>query len=279
MLTRLTTLTVTALCAAGALASTAHAATGDLYVATTDAGTLQRHGAAGDYTLTLRSPSRLVTAFTDRPTRSSKAQHLRGFVADWAGNGFAADAPNAALVIDAAPRDRNVFVFTLSKPRIAKSGALVLRAHRVTSTPSGRLSTFAASASRTAAPRAFKRASLFIDAAADPVPVSVNISGLPAGQTAEIDFANAQISAPSADVPTLASTETATNVEFGPASLSWTARVQSAAGTARTLVVPQDSSGKLSGTLNAPKGTIVSMTVGNGLEFVVSPGAFSAPIS
>jgi hypothetical protein len=86
-----------------------------LYVQETAGGSIERLG-DGAYRLRLTGVSPRVTTFTDRPQRRAGSQGLEGFVGSWGANGFAADAPNAALVLDHAPASRDVALLTLSHP-------------------------------------------------------------------------------------------------------------------------------------------------------------------
>jgi hypothetical protein len=154
-----------AVLAVAVLAPIADAATpapgGELYVATAGGGTLTPT-AHGRYRLVLRHPSTRITAFSDHPARSSRGESLRSFVAHWSKAGFAADPPNAALVVDHAPADRDVMVLELSKPELTRSGALTFHARRVGATGAGALKAFARRADGKLQ-RSFGRAGLFID--------------------------------------------------------------------------------------------------------------------
>src|SRR4051812_44241822 len=96
-------------------ASTAAAAPGKgghpegslLYVQQTSETSIERLG-HGAYRLRLTGVSPRISTFTDRPQRRAGIQGLDGFVKSWEGNGFAADPPNAALVLDHAPASRDV---------------------------------------------------------------------------------------------------------------------------------------------------------------------------
>jgi hypothetical protein len=88
--------------AAAAPAGGGHAEGSLLYLQETAGGSIQRLG-AGAYRLRLTGVSPRVTTFTDRPRRRAGRQGLEGFVGSWKANGFAADPPNAALVLDHAP--------------------------------------------------------------------------------------------------------------------------------------------------------------------------------
>lgn len=112
-----------ALLSLAVFASTAVAAPGSgshskgslLYVQETADGSIQRLG-DGAYRLRLTGISPRVTTFTDRPHRRAGSQGLQGFVGSWRANGFAADPPNAALVLDHAPAAHDVALLTLSHP-------------------------------------------------------------------------------------------------------------------------------------------------------------------
>jgi len=86
-----------------------------LYVQETAGGSIHRLG-DGAYRLRLTGISPRVTTFTDRPRRRAGNQGLKGFVGSWGANGFAADPPNAALVLDHAPAAHDVALLTLSHP-------------------------------------------------------------------------------------------------------------------------------------------------------------------
>lgn len=86
-----------------------------LYVQETAGGSIERAG-DGAYRLRLTGVSPQVTTFTDRPRRQAGRQGLERFVGSWKANGFAADPPNAALVLDDAPASRDVALLTLSHP-------------------------------------------------------------------------------------------------------------------------------------------------------------------
>ena len=92
-------------------------ATGSLlYVQRTAGGSIERLR-GGAYRLRLTGVSPRVTTFTDRPRRRAGQQGLESFLGSWQANGFAADPPNAALVLDRAPASHDVALLTLSHPR------------------------------------------------------------------------------------------------------------------------------------------------------------------
>jgi hypothetical protein len=112
-----------ALLSLAVFASTAVAAPGStgpskgslLYVQETAGGSIQRLS-DGAYRLRLTGISPRVTTFTDRPRRRAGSQGLKGFVGSWGANGFGADPPNAALVLDHAPAAHDIALLTLSHP-------------------------------------------------------------------------------------------------------------------------------------------------------------------
>lgn len=108
-------LTVFASTAAAAPAKSGHAKGSLLYVQETAGGSIERLGDSA-YRLRLTGVSPRVTTFTDRPRRRAGRQGLEGFIGSWRANGFAADPPNAALVLDRAPAARDVALLTLSHP-------------------------------------------------------------------------------------------------------------------------------------------------------------------
>lgn len=86
-----------------------------LFVQETAGGSIERLG-HGAYRLRLTGVSPRVTTFTDRPRRRAGSQGLPSFVGTWGANGFAADPPNAALVLDHAPASHDIALLTLSHP-------------------------------------------------------------------------------------------------------------------------------------------------------------------
>jgi len=156
-------------------ASSGHSQGSLLYVQETAGGSIQRLG-DGAYRLRLTGISPRVTTFTDRPRRRAGSQGLEGFVGSWGANGFAADPPNAALVLDHAPAAHDVALLTLSHPHYNRARqTLTYRA-----TPLHGRDTALASFARRADPvRAgdLGAASLFVDDGGALSTVVFNISG------------------------------------------------------------------------------------------------------
>jgi hypothetical protein len=159
-----------------------------LYVQQTDGGNL-RHLAGGGFRLELTGVSPRVSTFTDRPRRRAGSRSLRQFVAGWGKAGFAADPPNAALVLDGAPRSRDVAMLTLSRPRYDRRRHTL--SYRVKPLREKDTDTLAGFAKRGDPVRAgdFGSASLFVDNGAAQVGyagITVEISNAPAGQTFQL---------------------------------------------------------------------------------------------
>jgi hypothetical protein len=165
------------------------AAAGELFVQPAAGGSLERvPGAPGQYLLTLTG-TEAVTAFADRPERRAGLETTRRLVSRWASRGFAADPPNAALVVDGAPRGRDVAVFTISRPRLGAGGRTVtFRARRVPVRPQGALAGLHRRADAPV-PGRFGRASLFIDPSAAPANrIALRITGDTGGTLSTIRF-------------------------------------------------------------------------------------------
>ncbi len=133
-----------------------------LYVQASAGGSVQRLS-SGAFRLRLTGVAPHVSTFTDRPRRRAGSEGLAGFVGQWRENGFAADPPNAALVLDRAPRSRDVALLTLSHPRYDHGReTLTYRATPLRGADAGALASFA----RRGDPvrqGAFGAASLFVD--------------------------------------------------------------------------------------------------------------------
>lgn len=168
-------LPVPACAAAAAPGTSSHPEGSSLYVQETAGGSIERLG-DGAYRLTLTGVSPRVTTFTDRPRRRAGQQRLETFVAGWQANGFAADPPNAALVLDHAPASRDVALLTLSHPHYDRARhTLTYRASPLR----GRDPALASFARRADPIRAehLGPASLFVDDGGGTSSVVFNISG------------------------------------------------------------------------------------------------------
>lgn len=154
-----------------------------LYVQESDGGSVQRL-ASGAFRLRLTGVSPRVSTFTDRPRRHAGSESLRGFVGQWRANGFAADPPNAALVLDRAPHSRDVALLTLSRPRYDRGReVLTYRATPLRGADAGALASFARRGDPVRAGE-FGAASLFVDdGGAGFAQITLTFDGATAGQT------------------------------------------------------------------------------------------------
>lgn len=105
-----------------AVVPTADAST--LFVQDFSAGSVKRVS-ENRFDLTIRARGDM-TAFADRPARKTWRLATSTFVSRWSTYGFDADPPNAALVIDGAPRDADALAVTLLSVH-RRRGALVYR--------------------------------------------------------------------------------------------------------------------------------------------------------
>jgi hypothetical protein len=159
--------------------SSAQEPTGSMFVVSGQRGELTRVEAQrGRYDLLLRNVGQ-VTSFTDRPARRGDTLSLARLVRRWRGFGFVEDPPNAALVLADAPRDSDVLILELGRPRLARGGrAIAVRARLVPQRRPDALAAFSRRADRRVAAR-FRRASLFIDPSGQQtVTVAFAVTGL-----------------------------------------------------------------------------------------------------
>jgi hypothetical protein len=166
-----------------------------------------------------------------------------------------------------------VYTFELSKPRIGKSGALVFRAKRIGPPSGGPLEALGKRADRPAAHR-FSGASLFVDAGgATQVPVTVNVSGLAAGQSVSLNFNDSLgLDATSSWHPQF-QTDGNANVVFGSTDML----VISLGGTLNGSMGISVAGGDVAGSARIPVGATVTMSVNGGPPVQISNGAFAVP--
>ena len=158
-------------------AGAAQASPGSLFVLPGGSGTLKRERGRLRLVLSDAGP---VSSFTDRPERRADSMSLRRFVRRWRALGFVADPPNAALVLDAAPRSRDVVVLELGRPRLGRRGRVSMPVRLVPGRRPAALRRFLARADR-GVPARFGRATLFVDAGgAQQVSLVVEVSNMPA---------------------------------------------------------------------------------------------------
>jgi hypothetical protein len=157
-----------------------------LYVQESAGGSVQRLDSGG-FRLRLTGISARVWSFTDRPRRRAGSEGLTDFVGQWGANGFVADPPNAALVLDRGPRSRDVALLTLSHPRYDRGHkALTYRATPLRE-DAGALASFARRGDPVRAGE-FGAASLFVDdgGGAAFTPITLTVTGVTPGQTISV---------------------------------------------------------------------------------------------
>jgi hypothetical protein len=269
-------LAVAAVAAAAPAAGAATPKAGpDLYVATTAGGKLTKVEGKGRYKLTLKDPANTVSAFADRPERTASTVSLSRFVQDWGANGFAADAPNAALVLDQAPAAHDVYTFELGTPRIKPDGDVVLRVKRVGARPAGALEPIVKRADK-GTPRGFGRASLFIDDGATQTPLMIQ-ADLPVNTNALLLFNDPLSLQPNGSFgPYVVSEGGSGSVNMDPTSVT----LQSGAGGAATetqIAVAHTGTGPVTGVAQLPAGGTLTIKV-NGTTYTIGNGAFSLPL-
>ncbi len=260
--------------AAAALVAPAAEAQGpdapELYVATTAGGKLTQTHTPGVYRLKLIDPAQSVSAFTDHPVRGASTETLEQWVADWTQNGFAADPPNAALVLDHAPSSRDVYTFALSNPRLGRSGALTFRAQRIGAPSTGPLEQLGKRADRPTA-RGFGRASLFIDDSAPQTPIAVSVSGIPAGQVVVLNLdQELSLDAGQSFQPDITVQGSARVLLPGNAVI-----VGGSTGTLSGQLGLAVAGSDVSGTAQIPAGATVTISVNGGATHAIANGKFS----
>lgn len=165
-------------------ANAAESAPSLLFVQTTSAGTWEANG-DGSYALTLTKPGPHLTVFTDRPDRAASSMTTESFVARWPSFGFTGVPPNAALVVNDAPADRNTAVVELTDP--VATGGEVRYTARIAGDLGGAFDTYESDGD---VPAVFGSAALFIDNAAASSAfqqVMLTITGVQPGQAINVN--------------------------------------------------------------------------------------------
>lgn len=232
----------------------------------------------GGFSLVLSAPSRSVTGFSDRPQRLLGRRTVNSFVSGWGRLGFAADPPNAALVVDDAPSNDDVNVFELSHPALGRGGhTLRFRARPLSRAPTGLLSRYARAADRPRA-RSFGRSSLFIDGSGQIVGLVFAFTATPEeSQGGSVTFSNATIV--DSDVTAAAGTPLA---EVGVTAQSFELTSGGGAPFSATvaLQVQVDSGAtNVQGGAVVPGGGTGRVSVNGGSAQALSGGDFSLPLS
>jgi hypothetical protein len=250
-------------------AGVAQASPGSLFVLPGGSGTLQRERGRLRLVLSDAGP---VSSFTDRPERRADSLSLRRFVRRWRALGFEADPPNAALVLDGAPRSRDVVILELGRPRLGRHARVSMPVRLVPGRRPAALRRFLARADR-AVPARFGRASLFVDASgAQSVSLVVEVSNMPAS-ILSIGFTESW---------------TISNVQgqFGTTGVPFSLLRASARGLILQSAASSEAIGlifQLTGTGNAVTGTAqvpagASVEVVAPVDATITTGAFSIPL-
>jgi hypothetical protein len=252
-----------------------HASAGDLYVATAGGGSLTPTGHGGDtYRLRLDHPGQAITSFADHPGRVADDTTPKALVDGWKADGFEADPPNAALVVNGAPADHDVMVVELTKPQLTKSGALTFDAKRIPAPKDGALKAFAPRADRSVATH-FGGASLFIDNGANVVPVTLNVT-MPANSVAMITPRDGFALAPGAGSPT-------TLISHGPIDGSLQSNTMLLRADQVTSVTETvgmvDGAGPLAIDANYINGASATISVNGGAAQPLPSGNSTIPVS
>lgn len=264
------------LCPTAVLAAPAAASANDLYVVSGMQGSLITAGRPGLYTLRFDAPAARVTGFTDHPQRTATSETLAHFVSDWKARGFAADPPNAALVLDGAPRARDTFVFELTRPRLTRDGALTLSARRLTGVPQGALRSVARGADHVAPPRAFTSASLFVDDGGSPTYTLTLAATLGANEPMVMSFDAGTVLDPyPADAPAAFTTTAAAGLMLPSDAISIYPGTSAATATL-SIQISSDSS-PITGTMQLPAGAMATASINGGAAIPLAAGRFSLP--
>lgn len=274
----LAALAVASFLAPGAGAA-AHAPTtgesgGDLYLLQAEGGVLSASK------LVLHGVAPGVTDFTDRPRRSAGLVGVTKFTSDWTST-FGAVAPNAALEVQGAPKDRDVALIELRKPRYdARTRTLTFTVHRLNHDADPALKEFDRRADGTAVKR-FGHASLFVDSGGETLVAATIRVSVPGSSNLAIEFTGetsysggvylSGIDTP----PTFGTPPTSTGLIFLQGS-KLTFEASGGAGmSAEVIVFVTESGGRISGTATLPANAEATISVADGPAQTLTNGKFS----
>jgi hypothetical protein len=241
-----------------------------------------QHAASGTLSggkLVLRGVARRTVRFDDRPGRTWGAMPVTSFVRGWRSS-FAGAPPNAALVVNDAPANRDVALLELRRPRLdATRRTLTFTVRRLRQTGSERLQGFARRADSGVA--RFGSAELLIDpSAAAPQIAAVNVN-VPPAQILELTFTNTTVAYfPPRD-------PSQTNIDTGgglggtvlrPSSMTFGSSGGRFGFSITTLVVvAPPAGGAVTGTASIPDGGQVTFIFAGENPQSLSNGPFSVP--
>jgi hypothetical protein len=250
-------------------AGAAQASPGSLFVLPAGSGALQRERGRLRLVLNDTGP---VSSFTDRPERRADSLPLRRFLRRWRALGFVADPPNAALVVEGAPRSSDVVILELGRPRLGRHARVSMPVRLVPGQRPAALRRFLARADR-GVPARFGRASLFVDAGgAEPESLVVEVSNMPAsilsiGFTESWTISHIQGQFGSSGVP-FSLIQASDRIVFLQST---------AASDALGLILQVTGTGNtVTGTAQVPAGASVEVVAP--VEATISNGAFSIPL-
>jgi hypothetical protein len=247
---------------------------GDLYLLQSEGGSLSANK------LVLRGVQPGVTTFTDRPRRSAASIPTAKLASGW-GRTFGDVAPNAALDVQGAPKDRDVALLELRRPRYdTKTDTLTFTVHRLDHTGDTALEEFDRRADGDAV-RNFGATSLFVDSGGEEAaevtlqvhtsmegPVTLNFDG-------EIQYlgVNSGIRAPIGGVPSAAG-----NIAIGSKTMSFGTEPGAGELDAHLFAEIAPTAGHLAGNAQISEGGTVEVTIGEGTPVRLSNGPFDIPI-
>lgn len=241
-----------------------------LFVQTARDGTLRPvKGEQDVYTLTLRGVASRVTSFTDRPLRATSPISVEEFLQNWDGGSFETDPPNAALVVDDAPRSRDTFVVELTAPDYdAKRDVLRYTATLIRDEPDGRLVGFSEHVDE-GPPTKFGGSSLFIDSLPSTT-MTIEFSDMPAGSAIALNFVGSAFLEAVTFQPTAGTFERTTYEHKGIVVQAGTGATAAATAVVRFCVAPGTS--VVSVAMNATGGGSVTIGLGSESKQFTTPG-------
>ncbi len=242
---------------------------GDLYLLQSEGGSLSANK------LVLRGVQPGVTTFTDRPRRSAGSFPTAKLASNWAET-FGAVAPNGALEVQGAPKDRDVALLELRRPRYdAKAETLTFTVHRLNHTGDSALKEFDRRADGDAV-KSFGPSSLFVDSGGEvPVWVTVQVHTAIAGPVTltldgEVTYLGTVKGIRTTTVPgytTIGRRVMFFGTEPGGGELDATVSAQ---------ITP--TAGQLAGVAQISEGSSVEVTVEGGNPVKLPNGKFEIPI-
>lgn len=246
---------------------------GDLYLLQTTGGSISGSK------LVLRGVAPDVTTFTDRPRRAAGTVGVAALAKGWAK--IFDSAPNAALEVQGAPKNRDVALVELSKPRYSAAAAtLTFTVHRLKHTGDKALAEFDGRADGNAVTN-FGPASLFVDSGGEAlVPATVRVT-IPQNANLTIEFEGGASYGSGVYLsglvtpPTFGQPATSTGLIFlqGP---KLTFEATAGAGMeAEVIAFVSDPNGQVTGTATIPANAEATISIAGGGTQKLAGGKFS----